>query len=224
MIGPCDVEALEALVSDALTPDQALAVQAHARTCPACGQELAWLRAERRLIGERKRTEPGLPPDLWRAVEGRIGAGAAPVKPPRGRFFARLALPVFTGAAALAAALLLTFRTPAVDPGAGAVALESTLPAASGVIPVLDAALAEYEQAISELEEDLRRSGGRLPAATAQELERRFGPTRRELTRARAGATEAETSPEARMRALDGYAEYVRSLQAAVLALEDSGR
>jgi hypothetical protein len=224
MTAPCDLEALEALVSDALASDRALAVQAHARGCPTCGQELAWLRTERRLMAERKSGEPGLPPDLWRSVEGRIGAATTPIRPPRGRFLARLALPVFTGAAALAAALLLYLRSPAIDTVSSAARPESTLPASGGVIPVLDAALAEYEQAVAELEDDLQRSRGRLPAATAQELERRFGPTRRELTRARAGAGEDRADPDARLRALDGYAEYVRSLQAAVLALEDSER
>jgi hypothetical protein len=231
----CDPEALEALVADALSPERAAALQTHARTCSDCGRELAWLRAERRLMVERKSAEPGLPADLWRAVENRIG-GATPVRRsrPGGRFLARLAFPVLTGAAALAAGLLLYFRLPPGAtlrplPGQAPVlsasrpdALPAASPSAPGVMAVLDAALVEYQQAVAELEADLRRSRGRLPVAVAQDLDRRFGPARRELDQARAGV--AVGDPQARMRALDGYADYVRSLQAAVLAVEGSNR
>jgi hypothetical protein len=238
----CDTEALEALVADALSPERAFALQTHVRGCPACARELAWLRTERRLMAERKSAEPGLPPELWRAVENRIGAAQPAPRPRRGgRFLARLAFPVLTGAAALAAGLLLYFRVP---PGSTLRPLPGQAPAVSasrpdirpaagpsasassqGVMAVLDAALVEYQQAVAELEADLRRSRGRLPVAVAQDLDRRFGPARRELDQARVGASGTTPGdPEARLRALDGYADYVRSLQAAVLAVEGTPR
>jgi hypothetical protein len=233
MTAVCDSEALEALVADALAPDRALMVQAHVRDCPGCARELTWLRAERRLTAARRNAEPALPPDLWQAVESRIRQAEAPValRPRRPtRFLARLAFPALTGAAALAAAVLLFVRAPAGPglrpiPGRGEVPVARSLPgpavqAAGGVMAVLDAALAEYDQAASELEADLQRSRQRLPEATAQELDRRFGATRQELTRVRAGGGPPGADPETRMRALEDYADYVRSLQAAVLALD----
>ena len=241
MTAVCDLEALEALVADTLSPGRASEVQSHARSCVDCGRELAWLRTERRLMTERKNAEPGLPPDLWRQVESRIAgteAARAPARPPgRGGFLARFAFPVFTGAAALAAALLLLFRAPA-DPerrpmagraGVPPVAAPSSsepsgVPVVGGVNEVLDAALAEYEQAAVELEGNLRRSRVRLPAAEAEALERRFAPARRGLSLARTGAGRDLADPEARLRALDDYADYVRSLQAVVLALDGGGR
>ncbi len=231
MTAPCDVDALEALLADALPPERALAVQAHLRTCAACLGELDWLRTERRLMAERRSAEPSLPPDLWRAIEGRITRAAPARRPGRGPFLARLAFPVLTGAAALAAALLLYFHGPAgPEPGFVSAPPPITRPMQSpparegevgGVLTVLDAALAEYEQAVAELEGDLQRSQGRLPEAESRTLDQRFGSARRELMLARADVTRDADDPDARLRALDGYADYFKSLQAAVLALED---
>ena len=101
----------------------------------------------------RPSTEPGLPAGLWRAVEMRIAR-------PRSGFrfkMRRLAVPVLTGAAALAAAVFLLWPRPA---GQAPLLVSSMASAsASGVNQVLDAALVEYQQAIAVLEGDC---GGRV--------------------------------------------------------------
>ena len=164
-------------------------------------------------MSERKSAEPGLPAGLWRAVEMRIAR-------PRSGFrfqMRRLAVPVLTGAAALAAAVFLLWPRPA---GQAPLLVSSMASAsASGVNQVLDAALVEYQQAIAVLEGDLRRSRGKVPAAEMEELERRFLPARRQLGEMGAGG-----DPESRLRTLDGYADYVRSLQAVVVALDGGDR
>jgi hypothetical protein len=227
----CDLEGLEALVAEALPAERASELQTHARTCASCTRELQWLRTERRLMSERKVAEPGLPPDLWRGVERRIAAAGGAGHPARPGFFARwrpfarLAFPVLTGAAALATAVVLHLRNPESPPPAtsdgdlGALATGPATVSATGVMEVLDAALAEYQQAAALLEKDLKQSRRRLPSLEAEALERRIEPARRQLGDPPTGA-----DAESRLRALDGYADYVRSLQAVVLAVDGGGR
>jgi hypothetical protein len=232
----CDLEALEALVADRLAPERAVEVQAHARACDDCAHELDWLRTERRWMTARKNAEPALPAELWQGVEGRLAQ-------PRGlnRVFGRLraarpfrfVLPVLTGAAAAAAAILLLVHGRGETPvlvqevrpatnevsSAGLAAGLPTAAAGSGVIQELDAALVEYEEAMAVLQKDLRRAQGRLRPGQVEALERGAGRTRQLLADARAGV-----DPEARLRALDGCADYVRSLQTALLAADGAPR
>jgi hypothetical protein len=103
----CDTEALEALERNELPTERQEAVQAHALTCPSCGRELAWLRAEKALFAQPE--EPASMDRLWAGIEGRLqprAAGPGPyravalVPPPRPR--GRMAL----GAGLLAVGLL----------------------------------------------------------------------------------------------------------------------
>jgi hypothetical protein len=235
MTAGCDLEALEALVADRLPTARAFEVQAHARACADCARELEWLRSERRWMNARKTAEPALPAGLWEAVEGRLVQprglarvwGRVRAARPLGRF----AFPVLTGAAAVAAALLLLVRgageptrmvqhlPPATNEIAGAAPARGEKPGAAGVIEVLDAALVEYEQAVAVLRQDLEKARGRLPAAQVAALEQGLGRAQRLVTDARAGR-----DPEARLRAVDGYADYVRSLQSALLTVEGASR
>jgi hypothetical protein len=234
----CNLEALELLVADRLTNQRAFEVQAHVRGCADCARELDWLRSERRWMAARKNAEPALPAEMWQAVEGRLqqprGLNLVIARLRKLRPFTRFALPVLTGAAAATAALLLMTHTKndgaspvvqAVRPATNEVAsagLAATLPSpapGSGVIQVLDAALTEYEQAAAVLQKDLRRAQAKLPPAEVAELERGAGRTQRLMADARAGV-----DPEARLRALDGYADYVRSLQTVLLAVDGAPR
>jgi hypothetical protein len=82
---------------------------------------------------------------------------------------------------------------------------------------VLDAAEQEYRQAIAVLEGELssaQRRGSPLSARWRSDL----SVFRSEVADARGAAGR---DPDARMRVLDGYAAYLRSLQAVVLAIEE---
>ena len=57
----CDLDTLESLAFDELTPTLADAVRAHVAACPACAAELGLLRAERRAFAERARDSAPLP-------------------------------------------------------------------------------------------------------------------------------------------------------------------
>lgn len=76
--GPCQVEALEALVRGELSDETAAMVRAHADSCPGCHKELMWLRVEQDLAARRKTVAE--PADrasalsLWPAIEGRLAA------------------------------------------------------------------------------------------------------------------------------------------------------
>lgn len=79
-------------------------IEAHVAGCASCQRELAWVRAERGLLGRRPRA--ALPPELWQGIEARIAAQPAPLGlagRPRAREKVRQWLPV---AAAAAAALI----------------------------------------------------------------------------------------------------------------------
>ena len=255
---PCDLEALEALASGELAPARAEMVVAHARSCPACEAELAWLRQERALMDERARREPPLPPGMWAAVQRRISeakdeppaaglpvgeaAAAGPGRERRGLPRGRpMALAVGAGAAAalmLALAVVLAPGERGTSGGVRGVVAQRGTPAAAAtrdagaaargeVDPVgtvaatgqvLDSAEEEYRQAIAVLERELTRARARVPAAVARHWDDQFRLARAQVADARSAAG---GDLEARLSVLDGYAAYMRSLQAVVLDLED---
>jgi hypothetical protein len=203
----CDVEVLEALARGRLPPERASEASAHVRRCPACTEELAWLRAERALFDQRAQREPALPPEIWQNVERRIA------ERPRTR---RIALAGALTLAAAAAALILIWHPPPPPPPAAATPVTRPRPDANRV---LDAAEQEYRQAIGVLEGELasaQRRGAVLPR------------WRDDLSLARTVMADASGAagrdPEARLRVLDGYAAYLRSLQTVVLAVEERTR
>ena len=204
----CDVELLEALARGDLPPERASEASAHVRRCPTCTQELAWLRAERALFGKRAQREPALPPEIWQNVERRIA------ERPRTRRMA-LAGTALTLAAA-AAALILIWHSPPPPPPTAATPATRPRPDANHV---LDAAEQEYQQAIGVLEGEL---------ATAQRRGAVLPRWRDDLSLARTVMADASGAagrdPEARLRVLDGYAAYLRSLQTVVLAVEERTR
>ena len=214
-----ELEELEALALGVLAEERAQEIEAHARECPQCLRELRWARAERELLQRRP-----APPTahLWEDVLRRISAARPRLHRPRWAF--RVAAGV-AGAAAAAAILLFALRparvvSPLFLPDAGLAEAKRPRPALvdAKALAALDRAEADYRDAAKVLEGEYERLRPRLDPALA----RRWDET---LTRARAQLGEsrnvAAEDVNARMRLLDGYAGYLRSLRSVVIEAEE---
>jgi hypothetical protein len=192
---------------------------AHVETCPECAQEVQWLRRELQLVSQRRQPEVG---HLWSAIERRIQPQ------PRKTHWHR---PVLATAAAAAAAMVVVF-------------LQKPQPQSLSQQPQQVAQQAEpkprHEKhhldekslaALNTAEADYRHA--------AQVLETEYASLRKDLdpklaahwdetlTRARAQLTDeqqsvAQDDVRARMRVLDGYAEYLRSLKDVIQNSEEA--
>jgi anti-sigma factor RsiW len=128
------IEALSALVDDALTGPERAAIEAHAAICPVCGASLARLNELRASFAALPAPRVGF--DLATAVEGRIRAAERPqrARPVRERAHWWQALPAAVGAAAALSggAYLGSFLVA----GGGAVASRSAIEmSAFGTVP-----------------------------------------------------------------------------------------
>lgn len=220
----CSTEDLEALVAGALAPENAARVNAHVEGCAACRDELAWLRAEAALMA-RRRERQTVSPELWQGIAERLarpaapapsaGAAPAPVRVRRWGLGARVAYGGLFAAAA-AAVVLATWpgqyhRMPRDLGGVGvhSLAARDKLPAQVA----LDRAEREYLDAAKVLEAEYRQERDRLPPSVAERYDRTLAETRTRIADAREAAG---NDVDGRMVVLDGYAEYVRSLQTIV--------
>jgi hypothetical protein len=232
------------------TPAEDPGAQAHLRGCAVCARELAWLRAERLLVARRREGQGPLPVSLWQGVLSRISsqAGAAGdassgavARTSRSRTLApwaavrrlrwapapvrRTPAAFALGAAATAAAvvLALALRPPASGDATGspnAVALGDDLPDPA-VARVLERAESDCRAAARVLETEYQAGRGNLDAATAGSWDRSLAAARSQLDSAHALAG---NDVDARMRILDGYAAYLRSLRAVVVSSEEAAR
>ena len=214
MAALCDLMDLEALADGRLAPERTHMVAAHATDCPRCRRELEWLRTEQALLGRRREAEAPLPPELWQGLECRLPAVAARTAGERRRHR------VWAGVAALALSAAAMFAL--VLPGAplarfakgllhdGRLHGTASLAEATGA---LDDAEETYRQAIAELEREYVTVHHRLPKNTATRLDATLEEARTEMSEAR---SQAGHSLEARLRLLDGYAEYLFALQTIV--------
>jgi hypothetical protein len=202
------VEDLEACALGELGAPRLAEVEAHVAACAECARELAWLRAERTLLSRR----PSVPTaHLWPAVAARL---QHPRRRPRWAW--RIAVASGIGAAAAAALLVAMMRPrpPAVTPQPQSPIARSDRGRRPSIDPktlaALDRAEADYRNAAQTLEGEYAR----LRPGLDPELARRWDET---LTRARAQLGEsravAADDVNVRMRVLDGYAGYLRSLR-----------
>jgi hypothetical protein len=227
----CPMEELEALVGGELAADEAARVMAHVDECATCRDELVWLRAEAELMARRREREPEVADALWPAIADRLAhpgapsatttaatasaaaAGAAPVRPRRWGWGARVAYGGLLTAAA-AAVVIATWpgQVHMLPPDLGHA---PTAAVKKKVQPdvALDAAEHEYIEAAKVLESEYQASRDRLPRSLAEQYDRMIQKTRTRVAEARA---QAGNDVDGRMVVLDGYAEYLRSLQSIV--------
>ena len=200
---------LEQLALGELPYARAAAVAGHARACPACARELAWLRLECAAVTRWSARGDADTGRLLRGVERRI----APKRPRQPWLRAGLALAACAAAALFAFALRERPRAlarsaararaeawPDSTPGAE----EQTTPSAQRA---LASAEHDYEAAISTLESRLATRQRRAPHALNQ--------ARTVLSQARDRAASSHDSA-ARVRLLEGYAAYMKSLRRAL--------
>jgi len=177
-------------------------IEGHVKGCTDCSRELAWLRAERTLLRRRPLLQTA---HLWPGVAARL-------EHPRRRTHRAWRIAVASGVGAAAAAVLLTVLRPGPLPVAQS--QQSARRQRSAIDPktlaALDRAETDYRNAAKVLEGEYDRLRPRLDP----ELARRWDET---LTRARAQLGEsravAADDVNVRMRVLDGYAGYLRSLR-----------
>jgi hypothetical protein len=219
----CSMEDLEALVAGRLDADAAARVQAHADACASCKDELAWLRAEAELMARRRAAAPEVRPEIWQGIAERLARpataavsprAATPVRVRRWGLGARVAYGGLVAAAA-AAVVVATWpgqvRNVPADLGhAPSLAVHKKL--APDV--ALDRAEREYLDAARVLEAEYQSERDRLPPSVAERYDRMLVKTRTQVADARA---QAGSDVDGRMVVLDGYAEYVRSLQTIVM-------
>jgi hypothetical protein len=196
---------LEALALGELAADRAAEAEAHTAQCDECGRELSWVRAERALLARR----PSPPTaHLWAGVAGRLQG-------PRRRPHWARRLPVLAAAAAAAAAILFVkvrpdrmVPVPAAQPVRVA---KRTAPAIDPrTLAALDRAEMDYRDAAKVLEAEYERLRPRLEPALAQRWDETLTRARTQLGESRSVAA---NDVNARMRVLDGYAGYLRSLR-----------
>ncbi|TMA25621.1 MAG: hypothetical protein E6J78_16845 [Deltaproteobacteria bacterium] len=206
MSGHVPLEEMEALALGELEPAPAKEIEAHAGSCAACARELALIRAEQGLFA--RRSQPSIDA-LWPGVAARIAREPRIHRPHWAR---RIALAA-AGAAA-AAALLFALRPAAVRaPLAQEAAASESKRAIADALATLDRAEADYRRAAVVLESEYAAARKNLDP----ELARRCDET---LARARSNLGDARTlaaqDVNARLRVLEGYAGYLRSLRSVV--------
>jgi hypothetical protein len=212
-------EELDALCSGELPPELASQVEDHARRCPSCGRELAWLRAERSLVEQRAAKMPALDPSIWAKVQERA---YAPIPLRRARRTVVGAVLAMSAAAALAVIV-----RPARPPVPGLAAPDAALADETAEMPpppaaaALDRAEGDYRSALTVLEAEYARNRSRLDSRTQDRWDRAVSRARVQLADASAAAA---PDVNARLRVLSGYAAVVRSLRGAIEESEEATR
>jgi hypothetical protein len=214
MNGHPTFEELEAAaLGEAARPE----VLAHAARCAECARELAWLRAEAQLV--RRRPQPPLRPEIWRAVEERVHA---PIPISRARRWRPLLAAATAVAAAAALAVVVRPRHPAPVGGQGdaAVADEVAAEADPKTRQALDRAAGDYRSALGVLEQEYASARARFDSRTQKRWDESFARARSLID----ASAQARNDPEERVKLLDGSAVMVRSLRHAIEDSEEVAR
>jgi hypothetical protein len=180
-------------------------IEAHAASCAECGRELLWARTEQGLFARR----PQKPVDaLWAGVASRI----EPRRIHRPHWARRIALAA-AGAAA-AAVLIVALRPPAtMAPRAPDATASESNGAIAEALATLDRAEADYRRAAAVLESEYAAARKILDPELARRCDETLARARTNLGDAR---TMAAQDVGARLRVLEGYAGYLRSLRSVV--------
>jgi len=209
------VEDLEALAADGLPADRTAAVRDHVGSCLECARELSWLQTERALLARRPLPDTA---HLWPGVAARL---THPRRRPR---WAWRVVVSAAGAAAAAAVLLVTVRPqkPQPVPAQAPQAARDQRPRPvidAKTLAALDRAESDYRDAAKVLETEYERLRPRLDPELARRWDETLTRARAQLGESRAVATD---DVNVRMRVLDGYAGYLRSLRDVVQESEEA--
>lgn len=206
----------EILESYALGAQPDAAAQAHLAECAECARELAWAKAERALFMRRPAPQSD---HLWSGVAARIARQQRLFKP---RWAVRTA---YAAAAVAAAAVVLILVKPVnvpqpQKPPEVAEAKQPRQPSGpdAKTLAALDRAEADYRDAAKVLEDEYARLRPQLDPKLAARWDETLSRARLQLGDARKSMVAQDVN--ARMRVLDGYAGYLRSLRTAVLEQE----
>ena len=205
---------LESLALDELSRDRAAQVEAHAAACPQCAGELSWLRAERTLLTRRPLAQTA---HLWAGIAARL-------RHPRRRPHRAWRISVGAAVAAAAAAVVVATVRPRPEPAAPqtpqATRQQRQWPAIDPkALAALDRAEADYRDAAKVLETEYARLRPRLDSEMARRWDETLTRARTQLGESRAVAAD---DVNVRMRVLDGYAGYLRSLRDVVQESEEA--
>ena len=203
----------EMLESFALGAEPGAAEQAHLASCAACARELAWAKAERALLQRRPAPQTA---HLWSGVAARIAQKPRLHRP-------HWAWRVAVAAAAVTAASVFLVLAPVkirVQPQPPAQVAEARQPPGpdAKTLAALDRAEADYQDAAKILEAEYERLRPQLDPKLAARWDETLTRARTQLGEARKSMVAQDVN--ARMRVLDGYAGYLRSLRTAVLEQE----
>ncbi|MFL5312884.1 MAG: hypothetical protein ACJ79H_20825 [Myxococcales bacterium] len=192
-------------------------VVAHAAKCAECAREVAWLRAEAQLV--RRRAQPPVRPEIWRAIEERIHA---PIPISRARRFRPMLAAAAAVAAAAALAVVVRPRNP--PPAGGPLDASVSDEVAAETDPkarqALDRAAVDYRSALGVLEQEYASARARFDSRTQKRWDESFARARSLID----ASAQARNDPEERVKLLDGSAVMVRSLRHAIEDSEEVAR
>jgi len=161
-------------------------VPPHATRCARCRRKLALLRVERELLRRAAARDASPIEPLWPGVQARID---------RHRRNRRIVMSALAAAAAAVIVALSPWRSADVPP------------VTAGARAALDRAEGEYLHAIQVLESRVELREQALPSPALEARRSARARTRAAIAHARA------PEPAGRMRQLEGYAAYLRSLR-----------
>jgi hypothetical protein len=203
----------------------------HVEGCAGCTKELAWIKAEKALFA--RRAQPDVKA-LWSGVEARLNQPAKVISLESRRPRWQRPVAAVAGIAAAAAVALFVFHPKTiVQPPPPVIAQQQpqpaqTLPAQAQrphshldpkTLAALDTAENDYRHAAGVLEAEYETLRPKLDPALAKRWDETLTRARTQLGESRAVAAD---DVRARMRVLDGYAEYLRSLRDVIQDSEEA--
>jgi hypothetical protein len=228
MTGHPELDELELLAAGQGTDE----IRKHVEACAGCAREVAWLKAEKVLFARRAQPDVS---GLWSGIEARLAATPrlAPVLPLARRPRWQRPIAAVAGFAAAAAVALFIFHPKTIaPPPLQPVIAQQTQPAPQAAaqpkprsrldpktLAALDTAESDYRHAASVLEAEYETLRPKLDPALAKRWDETLTRARTQLGESRAVAAD---DPRARMRVLDGYAEYLRSLRDVIQGSEEA--
>jgi len=199
------VEDLEAVALGEAPERSREEIAAHVAECGDCARELAWLRAEKTLLARRPSPATA---HLWPAVAARL---QHPRRRPHWAIRAALAAGAVAAAAAVLVAVFRPVQAPVPAPPQQVAGAKRPRPAIDAkTLAALDRAEADYHNAAKVLEAEYERLRPQLDPDLARRWDETLTRARTQLGESRAVAAD---DVNVRMRVLDGYAGYLRSLR-----------